>query len=126
MRRYSKDERDPIPGDHPMNFNGANECEHLRELHEPNEVEMVLGMRRLIQMYRFYCGLGYTPEECPVNARCCKHKIECDNNAMDRASIGIIEIGTHDIDVIFEDSGDHIGDDYGNFNDEDFGGEVSA
>jgi hypothetical protein len=99
----------------PMVGGGADECEHLRELPEPDEFEIILGLRRLIQIYRFCCGLEYNPVDCPLRARCCNFKIECDNNDMDLGSIGMLELGTRDVKVIFES------DDEDDGGDEDFG-----
>ena len=85
---------------------GADECEHCRSLPEPKEYMVVLGLRRLIQHYTFICGLEYTFADCPLTGRACKVKLEGDRNRGDLASIGLIELGTRDIEVIFEDDED--------------------
>jgi hypothetical protein len=93
------------------NIKKGNDCEHLRRLQEMEEFEIVLGLRKLVQCYEYTCALGYTVVDCPMPARVCKMKIETDNNCSDLASIGLIELGTRDVNVVFGDE-DEMGGDF--------------
>ena len=52
---------------------------------------------------RHQCALDYTEADCPMPALACKVKIETDHNRSDLASIGLIELGTRDINVDYGD-----------------------
>jgi hypothetical protein len=75
--------------------------------------------------------------KCPASARLCKAKLEYDLNQQDLGTIGFIEIGTRDLDVILNDdgpcengsgdedlSGENTSDE--DFGDDGFGGERAA
>ena len=115
-----------------MNFDSADECEHLKKLPDLEEYEIILGMRKVVQTFQFCCGLNYNPlQECPVPARLCKAKIEYDINSTDLGTVGLIEIGTRDLNVIFDDDTgkDGFEEGYGSdddISDDDFGGPVFA
>jgi hypothetical protein len=89
-----------------VNNDSADECEHCRELDEPKQFEIILGLRRLVQKYQYTCNFGHNASSCLMPARACRVKIECDNNVGDIASIAIIELGTSDIEFVSADNSD--------------------
>jgi hypothetical protein len=89
-----------------VELNGANECEHCRHRPETDSLDIIIGLRRLLQQYQYYCALEYDLMNCPLKARACKMKIEFDGNASDIKSICILELGTSDIEFIYDDGGD--------------------